>query len=189
MSIRRIVFLAALLAAGAAQAQSFAVGERVELEASGRWVPCVVAEPGGPDRVMRVDCEAYPALSRAAGRYIVHDTSPSGLRRRSSGASAGAPAAPARSAAAPAPRAAVGAGALKMGEYACYGVGGRPMIGLGFKVLSGNSYVDLDGKNPGRFSVNGGGVTFRGGHLDGQVGRELTGGRFRIGAQASCEPW
>ena len=79
---------------------------------------------------------------------------------------------------------------LKTGEYACYGSGGRIMIGLGFKVNGGGRYTDLDGKNPGTFSVAAGNVRFKGGHLDGQVGRALTEkGRFRIGAQASCEPF
>ncbi len=79
---------------------------------------------------------------------------------------------------------------LKPGEYACYGSGGRIMIGLGFKVLGGGRYTDLDGKNPGTISVAGGNVRFKGGHLGGQVGRELNAkGGFRIGAQASCEPF
>jgi len=63
------------------------------------------------------------------------------------------------------------------------------MIGLGFKVAPGGRYTDLDGKNPGRFTIAGGQVRFQGGHLGGQVGRELNGGSFRLGAQASCSPW
>ena len=79
---------------------------------------------------------------------------------------------------------------LKPGEYACYGSGGRIMIGPGFKLLGGGRYTDLDGNNPGTVSVSGGNVRFKGGHLDGQAGRELNAkGGFRIGAQASCEPF
>jgi len=79
-------------------------------------------------------------------------------------------------------------GGLKSGEYACFGSGGRPLIGLGFKVQAGGRYTDLDGKNPGTYALNGDQVTFRGGHLDGQTGRDLKGNNFRIGTMASCEP-
>ena len=81
-----------------------------------------------------------------------------------------------------------GAG-LKVGEYACYGSGGRIMIGLSFKLLPSGRYTDLDGGNPGQVVVQGGEVIFKGGHMDGQRGRELKGNSFRIGAQASCEPY
>jgi hypothetical protein len=79
--------------------------------------------------------------------------------------------------------------ALKLGEYACYGSGGRIMIGLGFKVLPGNRYTDLDNRESGTFSITGDGVTFHGGHLDGQTGRNLRNYKFTIGAQADCEPF
>lgn len=83
--------------------------------------------------------------------------------------------------------AAQAADALPVGEYACFGVGGRIMIGLGFKVTSPGRYTDLDGGNSGHFVLTPGSVTFQGGHLDGQVGRELKNSWFRIGAQAACE--
>ncbi len=79
-------------------------------------------------------------------------------------------------------------GALKLGEYACYGSGGSILIGLGFKVLAGNRYTDLDGKEHGTFSISGDNVTFRGGHLDGQVGTNLHDYKFNIHS-ASCEPF
>ena len=80
------------------------------------------------------------------------------------------------------------AGGLKIGEYACYGSGGQVLIGLGFKVLSGNRYTDLDGKESGTFSISDDTVTFRGGHLDGQVGENLKDYKFTIHS-ASCEPF
>lgn len=79
-------------------------------------------------------------------------------------------------------------GGLKLGEYACYGSGGEVLIGLGFKVLASNRYTDLDGKEAGSFTVEGDTVTFRGGHLDGQVGRNLRDYKFNIHS-ASCEPF
>jgi hypothetical protein len=77
---------------------------------------------------------------------------------------------------------------LKSGEYACFGSGGRILIGLGFKVQAGGRYTDLDGKNAGTYALNGDQVTFRGGHLDGQTGRHLKENKFRVGTMASCEP-
>jgi hypothetical protein len=183
VKLRVLAATAALLGAAAGTAfgqQAFSVGEAVEIEASKHWVPCVVTQPG--PQVVRVNCSAYPALSRAAGSYIAQND-PASIRK-ATGAVGLAPAPKA----APKAAAAQSAG-LKVGEYACYGSGGRPMIGLGFKVLAGGRYTDLDGKNPGSFTVSGSTVTFRGGHLDGQVGRDLNGANFRIGAQASCEPW
>ncbi len=79
-------------------------------------------------------------------------------------------------------------GGLKPGEYACYGSGGQLLIGLGFKVLSGNRYTDLDNKEHGTFSIAGDTVTFRGGHLDSQVGQNLKDYKFTIHS-ASCEPF
>ncbi|QQS10667.1 MAG: hypothetical protein IPK81_13490 [Rhodospirillales bacterium] len=79
------------------------------------------------------------------------------------------------------------AGALKPGEYACYGSGGRILIGLGFKALAGGRYTDLDGKSPGTFTVSGDTIVFKGGHLDGQVGRDLRNNTFRINS-VGCEP-
>jgi hypothetical protein len=80
------------------------------------------------------------------------------------------------------------AAALMTGEYACVGSGGSVLIGLGFRVLANGTYTDLDNTTSGRLSYGGGEttVTFIGGHLDGQVGRDLRGGRsFRINA-ISC---
>lgn len=78
---------------------------------------------------------------------------------------------------------------LPLGEYACYGSGGRIMIGLGFKLLPGGRYTDLDGKSPGRYAINGSNIVFTGGHLGGQTGRDVKNKGFQIGAQASCELW
>jgi len=78
---------------------------------------------------------------------------------------------------------------LKVGEYACTGSGGQMMIGLGFKVTSGNRYTDLDGKSTGTFSISGGKIEFRGGHMDGITGRDLKDNWFVVGSQASCGPF
>jgi hypothetical protein len=158
----------------------FTVGDKVEIEASGHWVPCVVAE-NHPDAIMRVRCEEYPALSRAAGVYTV-DRDPRSVRKATG--KIGKIPTPA-----PTPRPVPGPAGLKIGEYACYGSGGRIMLGLGFKVLPGNRYTDLEGGNAGSFSVSGTTVTFSGGHLGGQTGRDLRGHSFTLGAQAGCEPY
>jgi hypothetical protein len=69
-----------------------------------------------------------------------------------------------------------GAAELQAGEYACAGSGGRILIGLGFKLRADGTYTDLGGKSPGRVVYNGSNITFVGGHLDGQVGRNVRGG-------------
>ena len=77
------------------------------------------------------------------------------------------------------------AAGLQPGEYACAG-SGRILIGLGFKLDANGSYTDLDGKNAGRVVESGGNISFVGGHLAGQVGRNVRGGtNFEIGA-ISC---
>lgn len=173
--------VAVFVSAGSSVAQqAFAVGEAVEIEASKHWVPCVVTQPSAA--VVRVNCSAYPALSRAAGSYIA-ENHPNSIRKATGRTGLAAPVSKSTT------QTKVSAPGLKIGEYACYGTGGRPMIGLGFKVVAAGRYTDLDGKNPGAFAISGSTVIFRGGHLGGQMGRDLNAARFRIGAQASCEPW
>ena len=90
---------------------------------------------------------------------------------------------------APAPPAGQGSSALATGEYACYGSGGTLLIGLGFKVVGNGKYTDLDRKSTGAFTVQGNSITFHGGHLDGQTGRNLRGNKFVLGSMVSCEPF
>ena len=78
------------------------------------------------------------------------------------------------------------AAGLQPGEYACAGSGGRILIGLGFRLQANGTYTDLDGKSSGTVSHNGSNLTFVGGHLAGQVGRNVRGGtNFEIGS-VSC---
>ncbi len=163
----------------------FAVGDKVEIEASNHWVPCVVAE-NAAESLMRVRCEAYPKLSRAAGVYTVDRDNPKAVRKAV--AARARPVSPPPAKPTPPPKSA-GKNGLKVGEYACYGSGGRIMAGLGFKVLAGNRYTDLEGGNPGSYSTTADTVSFRGGHLDAKSGRDLRNHNFRIGAQATCEPY
>jgi len=65
---------------------------------------------------------------------------------------------------------------LRPGEYACAGSGGRILIGLGFKLQADGTYTDLDGKSSGRVVYSGSNISFVGGHLAGQVGRNVRGG-------------
>jgi hypothetical protein len=75
---------------------------------------------------------------------------------------------------------------MQPGEYACAGASGI-LIGLGFRLQPDGTYTDLDRKSRGRVAINGSTITFVGGHLAGQVGRNLrNGGRnFEIG-MISC---
>jgi hypothetical protein len=159
----------------------YSVGDMVYFSISTKttdFQPCTVTE-NAPEQVMRVKCAAYKDW--VAGVYIVH--SEGSIRKE--------PMSQTKEAAAP-PTKTVDKGSstsLKVGEYACIGVGGRMMIGLGFKVLSGNRYTDLDGGNKGTFTIAGGKVTFRGGHMEGISGRDLKDNWFTVGAQASCGPF
>ncbi len=77
------------------------------------------------------------------------------------------------------------AAGLQPGEYACAGSSGI-LIGLGFRLQANGTYTDLDGKTSGAVTYNGSSVTFVGGHLAGQVGRNVRGGtNFEIGS-ISC---
>ena len=79
-----------------------------------------------------------------------------------------------------------GAAGLQAGEYACVGSGGSILIGLGFKLQANGTYTDLDGKSTGHVTYNGSNVTFVGGHLDGQVGRNVRGGKSFEISGISC---
>jgi hypothetical protein len=74
---------------------------------------------------------------------------------------------------------------LAPGGYACSGSSGI-LIGLGFILRGDGTYTDLDRKSAGRVNFNGSTARFVGGHLDGQVARNIRGGRnFEIGS-ISC---
>lgn len=78
---------------------------------------------------------------------------------------------------------------LPLGEYACYGSGQRVLAGLGFKLLPGGRYTDLDDRSPGRYAIAGANIVFTGGHLGGQTGRDIKDRGFTIGAMVSCQKW
>ncbi len=80
-------------------------------------------------------------------------------------------------------------GGLRVGEYACYGAGGEILAGLGFKVLDGSHYNDLDGTTPGSYAIKGDMVEFHGGSLDGQMGSGLKDQKFTMGSGIGCEPY
>jgi hypothetical protein len=80
---------------------------------------------------------------------------------------------------------------LYIGEFACYGTGGRVMAGMGFKLKSGGKYNDLDGTRAGTYTFNATAATiaFHGGFLDGQVGRNVHTAGFQLSQTVNCEPW
>ncbi|RHW16325.1 hypothetical protein D1610_15905 [Sphingomonas gilva] len=173
-------------------AAQYRVGQKVHFSVSGNaadFQTCTVSEnPSGG--LMRVRCAQFRKW--AAGNYIVYGPAhirPLGAPAGTAPRPASRPATMAKPKPKPKPPVPAVGGGLKPGEYACYGSGGRIMIGLGFKVAANGRYTDLEGGNPGTVSVAGGNVTFRGGHMDGQVGRDLSNHAFRIGLQARCEPY
>jgi len=89
-----------------------------------------------------------------------------------------------------APLPAAAGGGLAIGQYACYGAGGELLIGLGFQVLDGARYNDLDGNTPGTYAIDGGRIIFQGGTLDGETGVDLKDGHFNLASHGiSCEPY
>jgi hypothetical protein len=80
---------------------------------------------------------------------------------------------------------------LHVGEWACYGTGGRLMTGMGFRLQPNGGYVDLDNRRAGRYSYNKAAatITFQGGFLDGQSGKSSKPNSFQISNTVSCEPW
>jgi hypothetical protein len=82
-------------------------------------------------------------------------------------------------------------GNLYLGEYACYGTGGRLMAGMGFRLLAGGKYIDLDSKRGGsyRYDTGTATVSFSGGFLDGQKGSNVRTTGFQISSTVNCEPW
>ena len=83
------------------------------------------------------------------------------------------------------------AGQLYIGEYACYGTGGRLMAGMGFILLPGGKYYDVDKGRGGSYVYNAGTATisFVGGFLSGQKGKNVTMDGFQISNTVRAEPW
>ena len=162
----------------------YQVGQKVEIEASQHWVPCTVSDIQnyGHGPLIRVQCSAYPALSRAAGIYIVHNNE-SGIRP-ATGRTGPAPAPPTPVRAQPGPGT-----SLRAGEYACYGVRNQILAGLKFNVTGPGRYTDAYGQT-GSFSISTGSVRFSGGALGGMTGRDLkTDNSFTLGTGAVCQLW
>ena len=65
------------------------------------------------------------------------------------------------------------------------------MAGMGFRVKTGGSYTDVDGKRGGTYLYDAGKATiaFRGGFLDGQVGKNVRAKGFALSGTVSWEPW
>lgn len=80
---------------------------------------------------------------------------------------------------------------LYIGEYACYGTGGRLMAGMGFILLPGGRYYDVDKQRGGRYVYSPGNKTIRfvGGFLSGQVGKDVKSTGFQISNTVFAEPW
>lgn len=80
---------------------------------------------------------------------------------------------------------------LYIGEYASYGTGSRLLAGMGFILKSDGTYTDLDKQRGGKYIYNAqqATISFKGGFLDGQVGKNVRPSGFQLTATVSCEPW
>jgi len=65
------------------------------------------------------------------------------------------------------------------------------MAGMGFHLKPGGTYHDVDGGRGGTYSYNAppSAISFRGGFLDGQVGRNVRNTGFQLSSTVNCEPW
>jgi hypothetical protein len=84
-----------------------------------------------------------------------------------------------------------GKSTLYVGEYAAYGTGGRLMAGMGMILTADNRYYDLDKKRAGTYKYNQKArtITFSGGFLSGQIGRNVNTTGFDISTTVHYEPW
>jgi hypothetical protein len=91
----------------------------------------------------------------------------------------------------PATKSTGSAGNLYLGEYACYGTGGRMMAGMGFHLKTGGKYDDPDRGRAGTYDYDAGEstISFHGGFLDGQTGSHVTNRGFQLSSTVNCEPW
>ena len=78
-----------------------------------------------------------------------------------------------------------------LGQYACYGTGGRIMAGMGIVLKANGAYEDLDRARKGSYVHNAAAATlfFKGGFLDGQTGRNVKMTGFALSETVNCEPW
>ncbi len=80
---------------------------------------------------------------------------------------------------------------LYIGEYASYGTGGHLLIGMGFTLLQNGTYYNLDKKQGGSYTYNAqqATISFKGGFLNGQVGKNVKTTGFDLSETIHCEPW
>ena len=90
-----------------------------------------------------------------------------------------------------APPAAPEGGNLYLGEYACYGAGNRLMAGMSFQLEPGGKYHDVDGERAGTYiyDAHESTISFRGGFLSEQTGRNVRNAGFQLSSTVHCEPW
>lgn len=149
----------------------------------------------GQTCVRRIDGWTFDMLPDASGKWIVQGRMTADAQCRDNpaeGQAAVAVASLAGTRAQPvAPPAAPTGGSLVLGEYACYGTGGRPMTGMGFVLDAGGSYADLDGARGGSWShdATAATISFSGGYLDGQQGKGVSAEGFALTDTVSCEPY
>lgn len=75
---------------------------------------------------------------------------------------------------------------LQPGEYDCIsGITGQP-VSLGVVLAADQTYTDLHGRSPGTYVINGTGITFADGAMDGYVGEIGPANAFKVGLMASC---
>lgn len=75
---------------------------------------------------------------------------------------------------------------LSPGEYDCIsGITGQP-VAIGVVLAADQTYTDLHGRSPGTYVIDGTGITFSDGAMDGYVGEIGPANAFKVGLMATC---
>ena len=82
------------------------------------------------------------------------------------------------------------AGVLLLGDYACMTKTGRMLDNMRFRLKKDQTYTDLSGENGGKYVLDivAGSVAFRGGFLDGRVGKDVDLMHFAF-PDLACDRW
>jgi hypothetical protein len=82
-------------------------------------------------------------------------------------------------------------GNLYLGEYACYGAGNQLMAGMSFQLERSGKYHDTSGQRAGNYVYDArvSTISFRGGFLSNQTGRNVRNTGFQLSSSVHCEPW
>ena len=77
---------------------------------------------------------------------------------------------------------------LGLGDYVCRSAGApsTALPALSFRIVDEQRYASLSGQVQGTYRIEGARVLFKGGHLDGEIGRDLANSTFKLAGLEPC---